>query len=1217
MKLRRAIVLTCVVALIASLLPGFPAQADQNDTVYVSKHISLLYDNSGSMSQAIQESDGSEIPNRKWCYASYAAQVFTGLLNEKDSLSITFMNNLGVDSLELDLQGNRQNQVTKVLNATDKARSGTPFSRVSTALEKLIPQGLKSDAELGTAQVDESQQYWLVLTTDGRFNNDWGTSYSKQDVIAELISILEEYSELQLVYFGIGTEGDNSNLSAFDFRSEASLTSYPNFFPYYAESEKQIVSTMQELSNRISGRYDVKEDVSVSGSTVTIRISGESSPIRNVAVLAQQTNARLTKAVAQDGTELEISRYASIAYPYNDSYKSSKSDCNMPAGTMGGYTAMITSPTGKIPEGTVTLTFSDPVNANGLSLMYEPAIQVQLLIQKKVGSDWVDVPMSGKVSAGDTLRVQYQICEDGSSEPLDEKRLPGKSEALFTCGDKTIQPGETFTVPAGNTTLTASVSLMDGDYKINTSRTIQAVEAGDYKVTVTDPLTILDTELAENTLRHVDFTVQLGNAALTEKELADFRVDSGSLQGTVSTPGRGVLRFTPKHSDCNPGDYPITLYYGNTAMASQTVSVITTTYSATASGNLSLINDQLAENRDAVTFEITVHQGSESRALTQGEAESGEFRLDTGSLQGSLSTKGGKFTFLPNDPDTPVGDYPLTLYHKEQVLAKATVTVLPVSYTAKADQDLEIIDAALEQNTEKITFTVTAHRDGKEQPITKEEAALFQIAATGADGAKLEGKTAFDGGKLTFTPGGNAPAGDYTVALTYESATLAQATVTIIPDPVTYSAEADRDLTLFSNEIGFNQEAIIFTLTAHRTAGDSPITAEEQSKFRMEAVTEDGSKLQGTCVWDPADPSRFCFTPVDPQGAVGTYTLTLYQGDAVLATSTVTILQYNAQYTVEVHVPDPNEVRRFGLLDNQTAVAFVIYADGVPCPETVLRTMLQEMIAVTHTPTSPLMKLSVTTGKWEGMPAVLVRPVSWTRCPVMDFVSRTIGALGLLPAGDLDLTLTVDAPKGDAGTGQLTLTYTVLEQIFYLILLAVFLLLLVLLGMLIYSNWRMPRFYPGKLVYYKVNIVNGKYYPTMPITERLSFRIYFRLLPLAESITFQGLTFTANTGNSPLKVVNFTVPQCVLAKPRGELRRYYFSASTPLSKALLTLLRTRTAGEIPKQALNANLPKIPVVTSAPHGTAAQEVDTHTFNMREGSYILRKGESIEVWTYIPQ
>ena len=117
MKKLRIIALLCALILLASVFAP-AALAAQEDTVYVRKHVSMVYDNSGSMSMDIGEAD-----NLKWCYGSYAAQVFTGLLNDMDTLSLTFMNSRSggvvqksvTNTVRLDLTGDRAKQVQKVL----------------------------------------------------------------------------------------------------------------------------------------------------------------------------------------------------------------------------------------------------------------------------------------------------------------------------------------------------------------------------------------------------------------------------------------------------------------------------------------------------------------------------------------------------------------------------------------------------------------------------------------------------------------------------------------------------------------------------------------------------------------------------------------------------------------------------------------------------------------------------------------------------------------------------------------------------------------------------------------------------------------------------------------------------------------------------------------------------------------------------------------------
>ena len=70
---RIAVCLLLCVLLLSIAAPGISVAPA--DTVYVRKNVSLVYDNSGSMSMEIPGLD-----NLKWTYASYAAQVFAGLV---------------------------------------------------------------------------------------------------------------------------------------------------------------------------------------------------------------------------------------------------------------------------------------------------------------------------------------------------------------------------------------------------------------------------------------------------------------------------------------------------------------------------------------------------------------------------------------------------------------------------------------------------------------------------------------------------------------------------------------------------------------------------------------------------------------------------------------------------------------------------------------------------------------------------------------------------------------------------------------------------------------------------------------------------------------------------------------------------------------------------------------------------------------------------------
>ncbi len=704
MKIKR---LAVFLLLVAVLLPFAlqRTQAAPADTVYVRKHVSLVYDNSGSMS-----SDLDNAKNLKWSYASYAAQIFAGLLNDSDSLTMTLMNmNQGTKTIEVDLQADRQKQVDKLLNLTNYASGGTPFNSVTDAQQVLIKKGLLADDQIGDNGINKSEQFWLVLTTDGRFENG---KKPREEIEQELEDLLKKYSNLQLVYFGIGTEGDTSDQTAIDLRDSQRLTAYQNFTAVYAEKQEQIVSTMQALANRISGRYSVTDGIRFDGNEVTLRISGEASPVRNIAILAQKTDTKLLSAVDDQGREMTVSRPANEKFPQNGNYD------NIPADTKGAHTALITSPDGKFAPGTVKLTFSEPVDEKEFSLMYEPAVFVDLKVERKDASgNWVEVPYGQKVQSGQILRIGYEICEDGTNAPIDAAKLPGVTTEHITCGDQEVAKGGEFTAPSGNTNIKATVSMMDGNYVVSTVRTLQIISLDDYTFQISDPLEFYPDELEANTKQYIDFKVLYQGAPAGADLMTEFSVDAGDLQGTLTTPGEGVFRFTPKQAGCTPGEMTVNLCFLGQSVASQKVTVKESviSYTAKAGDNLTMFSNEVAANTKPVIFSVTRTRGNETVPLPEEEA--GDFRIeavtaDGNALKGDTKFVSGQFHFITNDSNAQVGEYVLTLYHKDTPLATARINILKYNaqFTAEVfrvgDGTVDYLD--LRNNESKLAFVIYA-----------------------------------------------------------------------------------------------------------------------------------------------------------------------------------------------------------------------------------------------------------------------------------------------------------------------------------------------------------------------------------------------------------------------------------------------------------------------------------------------------------------------------
>ena len=676
MKCKRllALLLICLL-LIPSIMPA--TRAATADTVYVRKHVSFVYDNSGSMM--------NNEKNLKWSYASYAAQIFAGLLNDTDSLTLNLMNSSkGTKTMNVNLSGDRQSEVDKIRDITNYAEGGTPFTSVNDALKVLVNKGLLDNDQAKNKEIDRSQQYWLVLTTDGQFErqNDDSlasllTGYkNKADLEEDLEAVLKKYSNLQLVYFGIGTEGASDATQAFDLSGSSALKKYPNFTAVYAKNQDQIISTMQDLANRISGRYSVSQGVKFNGKEVTLQVSSETSPIRNIAILAQKTNAKLLSAVDSAGQKLNVNRPANEQYPQNSSYY------NVPAGTKGAHTALITSPDGKFKAGTVKLTFSEAVNPNDFSLMYEPAVHINLTLQQKDASGkWVDIPYGEKVQGGKPMRVNYEIVEDGTNKPLDAAKLPGAITEHITCGDKVVNKGGEFAAPTANTNITATISMMDGAYTVTTMRSIQVVALDDYTFEVSDGLSFYPDELATNSKDYLEFKVLYKGKPATGEQLEGFSLDTGDLKGTLKPPEKGVFRFTPKQEGRAPGEIEVKLCFQGNAVASQKVTVkeLIITYEAKAENDLTIFSNEVTTNTKPIVFSVTRTRGTETGPLPQEDSAGFVVEAKTAEgtvLKGVTTYVDGKLHFVTNDPNGQAGEYTVSLMRDGETLATAHLSVL-------------------------------------------------------------------------------------------------------------------------------------------------------------------------------------------------------------------------------------------------------------------------------------------------------------------------------------------------------------------------------------------------------------------------------------------------------------------------------------------------------------------------------------------------------------
>lgn len=703
---RKIMALLLAAVLCFSVFP-LSSSAEESRAVYVKKHVSLLYDDSGSMKNQ---------NSLKWAYASYAAQAFTGLLNDTDTLTVTFVGGKK-QSLRIDLAADRQKQVDKVLaNTGTDIRYGTVFAQIDKALEVLLDEGLSAGG--GKPEDSAAEQYWLVLTTDGAFNHPQNADadVTEKELAEKLSGILRTYPAVNIIYCAFGSTGSD----VIDLRNNKDLKEYANFHGYYASSQEEIVRTVGELSSWVSGRYAVTENVRADKNTVTLTIDEESSPIRNVAVLLQDTDAVLQEAVTGNGQKLDILRNVRIGFPTNSDYK------NVPAGTRGGSVALITGKAdNRIPSGKVTLTFSDAVDAEDVMLMFEPAIYVRVFVEEKAADGkWEAVGALGRLDAGKDARVRYEVCEDGTDKTLDVNKLFGKNEAVVTYDGEKLKANGAFKVKEGSAPLQVFLNLMDGTYQISTKLSVEGItySAKSFLAKSAGPLSLSQSDFRENRTERIVFTVSYAESRkpVEPERLKQFRVtaegpSAKAVQFKTEYAEGGVITILP-YGEAAPGDYTVTLSFGNEKVIGESLTVVDVpTYHGTAGQSLSVLDNELETNEKSVSFYVykKSSQGEfpitgEEASLFTVKAQSGEGRT----LEGKVRYDGdGVLSFIPGGK-APVGNYTVSLLYEGTALAETTVAVLlhdaeyRVAVSVPDDPAVNIMGLA--DNEKAVSFAVYA-----------------------------------------------------------------------------------------------------------------------------------------------------------------------------------------------------------------------------------------------------------------------------------------------------------------------------------------------------------------------------------------------------------------------------------------------------------------------------------------------------------------------------
>lgn len=566
------------------IYPDFTAKAE---SVYVKKIVSVVYDDSGSMA-----SYGS--PN--WSYASYAMQAFTSLLNSDDQLYITYMSqvedNPNYSPQAIDLSE------FKIQSSIDSIRKhdtigNTPYSAIDVAYNKL-----KS-----VSDSNERTQYWLVVITDGAFQDQSG-EISTKELNSKFSSITKEKmpngTTPQMTYMAIGK-------GAVKPKGDASS----GIYVYESVGSVDIVKTMSDIADRVSGRSRL--DKSCITKTAADTITVESAiPLFNIAVLSQNADAKIAKASYENGKDLKISRNVSISYPQMDQLTTDKS---LKAGAF-----MIKDPNANISAGKYTIKFDKKIDLENLDILFEPALELQMIVSSGNKEIKTLSELSNKHS-GEKIDVRCEIYEVGSNKQISPSLLPkgttfdisvfenGQAKAQSSSSDMTLNGIELHNVP---TNIVGSVTI-NGFNPITVSTgvfTPKDAVAYTIDVSTDDKISLTMEELKSNT-KKVYFTIYADGKKLSASDVKNvaFSVDT-KIPGTISYETDGRISFTPTYKEpvtaIPIGDVLIKGVVNDKVSAETTIYIkpIEYTLRCTTAEENEVIRTKLRENKTGITFEL-------------------------------------------------------------------------------------------------------------------------------------------------------------------------------------------------------------------------------------------------------------------------------------------------------------------------------------------------------------------------------------------------------------------------------------------------------------------------------------------------------------------------------------------------------------------------------------------------------------------------------------
>ncbi len=724
-KLKKISALFVLLCMLFSVIAVFPVSADPaNDSArYTQKIVSVVYDNSGSMLDYNREPA-----------ARYSLEMLMALLDERDKMIIMPMNDgrngYPVSSssagIEVDLAAeDRDKELDRIMALPQLAvtNAGTPHESMGYAIECLEKNGLTKS---GSQDDGSDKEYWLVILTDGAFNAN--SNLPEQD--DKIQHYIKDYPNLHTVYASFGNGG-------VDLSGSSKLNSY-QFYPYHT-TEKDLAATIQQIANKVSGRYTLSEEnYSVNGKTLTINLEKLPISLSSLSLVVQDCGATVS-SVLHDGKKIDLEK-ACVIKPSSALKMKDGFSCEVLGDPY-------------LVGGTLVFEFTAPIDKNNIAIFAEPALKISYYFEAQVNGAWqrVDVPyIINNLGKGDNIRVGYEVYEQANNTLVDLEQVFGDVEAKVFYVNKYYKMGENIPLAVGTNDISIDVSVMDGAYTLRASETLTIEEdPSAFRIEVAG-----DNEFPAGSVETTAiFTVYIKNQPATEAQLKNYAYSvtatspagySTDVKATLGSDGRISAKLTIEQNkfDVYTIDLKVESPEGLVRTKSHSITLVPSSLdlAITSSDHLSITQYELDSNTQGIIFELSTNG---LPFPLNNSFSKYKLTVDGVDMTDKATITGNTLTFIPTTEvlgsmaDNP-GD-------KEVVLSLESSTHPNLSTSAKAT--LTVI---------KTVYTITTIDKGNKSfdrfDLENADAVLyFSVLRDGISLTEEELKTAYENGNIQLS----------------------------------------------------------------------------------------------------------------------------------------------------------------------------------------------------------------------------------------------------------------------------------------------------------------------------------------------------------------------------------------------------------------------------------------------------------------------------------